>query len=503
MSQISRRQFLQSAGGITFLALTPVGRSLFAAPGGNKAQMPLFTALPYVQPGAGSKLVENAETFVVAWQTEAKAADFRCEYGPTERYGKTAPIEQTQLWAGNEDKDARIHYSAHPNKLKLGTRYYYRVWCNGEVLFAGYLTTRQPRGTRIRFATFGDNSYGGDADRAIAFRAYEQHPDFIMNTGDNVYDGGRNGEYEDHWFPIYNNDKASPETGAPLLRSVPFYTVLANHDVRDQKPGGGPCANFDRERDYLAYYTAMHLPMNGPNPPIPTTCIGDAARIADFKRAAGARYPRMANYSYDYGDAHFLCLDSNVYLDPSDEALVNWIENDLKSTDALWKFVTYHHPAYNVGKVHFTEQHMRVLSPLFEKYDVDFVFHGHEHNYQRTKPFRFAPRDTSAVHKIDSSNRLVPGQFTIDEAFDGARNNRPDGVIYLTTGAGGAHLYDTELTNDRSKWLHKRDDNAPYAAQVFADRHSLTIFEIAGKTLDMKQVDENGVTIDRLRVRKA
>ena len=251
MPHISRRQFLQSAGGVTFLALTPIARSLFAATDNNKAAWPLFTALPYVQPGANSKLIEGAETFVIAWQTENKAADFRCEYGTTERYGKSAPIENTKVWAGNDvGKDERIHYSAHPDKLKLGTRYYYRVWCNGQVLFAGYLTTRQPRGTRIRFAAFGDNSYGGDSDRAIAFRAYEQHPDFIMNTGDNVYNGGRNGEYEDHWFPIYNNDKASPATGAPLLRSVPFYTVLANHDVRDQKPGGGPCANFDRERDY-------------------------------------------------------------------------------------------------------------------------------------------------------------------------------------------------------------------------------------------------------------
>ncbi len=503
MANISRRQFLQSAGGVTFLALTPIARSLFAATDNNNAKWPLFTALPYVQPGANSKLIENAETFVIAWQTEAKAADFRCEYGTTERYGQSAPIEQTKVWAGNEEKDGRIHYSAHPTKLKLGTRYYYRVWCNGEELFAGYLTTRQPRGTRIRFATFGDNSYGGDADRAIAFRTYEQHPDFVMNTGDNVYDGGRNGEYEDHWFPIYNNDKASPETGAPLLRSVPFYTVLANHDVRDQKPGGGPCANFDRERDYLAYYTAMHLPMNGPQPPFPTTCIGDEGRIQDFKRAAGARYPKMANYSYDYGDAHFLCMDSNVYVDPSDEGMIQWIENDLKSTDAIWKFVTFHHPAYNVGNAHFKEQHMRVLSPLFEKHNVDFVLHGHEHNYQRTKPFRFASGDESKVHKINSSDRLIPGQFTIDNAFDGAKNNKPQGIIYLTTGAGGAHLYDTEFTNDPSKWLHPQDDNAPYVAQVFADRHSLTIFEIAGKTLDMKQVDENGKIIDRLRVKKA
>lgn len=500
MSQLSRRQFLQSAGGITFLALSPLGcsRNMFAAPG-NRADWPLFTALPYVQPGADSKLTEGAESIVIAWQTEAKAARFRCEYGPTERYGQTAPIEQIKVWA--EDA-GRLHYAARPDTLKLGTRYYYRVWCNGEILFAGYLTTRQPRGARIRFAAFGDNSYGGDADRAIAFRAYEQNPDFVMNTGDNVYNSGLNSEYEDHWFPIYNNDKASLETGAPLLRSVPFYTVLANHDVRGRDVSGGSCADFDRDRDSLAYYTAMHLPCNGPNPAFPTPLIGDQNRIDGFKNAAGIRYPNMANYSFDYGDAHFLCLDSNIYLDPSDQSLIDWIEDDLKNTDAMWKFVTYHHPAYNIGKEHYSEQHMRVLSPTFEKYKVDFIFHGHEHNYQRTRPFRFVPEDTAAAHKINSSGRLVPGEFTIDDKFDGARNTRPNGVIYLTTGAGGAHLYDTEFTNDPSKWLHPQDNNAPYVAQVFADRHSLTMFDIGGKTLDMKQVDENGKIIDRLRVRK-
>ncbi len=499
MSNLTRRRFLQAAGGITFLALSPIGCSSFAAPG-NKAGWPLFTALPYVQPGAGSQLVNGAESLIIAWQTEDKAANFRCEYGATERYGQRATIEQSKVWAGDT---GRLHYAARPDKLKLGTRYYYRVWCNGEVLFAGYFTTRQPRGARIRFAAFGDNAYGGDADRAIAFRAYQQNPDFVMNTGDNVYNSGLNSEYEDHWFPIYNHDQASLETGAPLLRSVPFYTVLANHDVRGRDANGGSCADFDRDRDSLAYYTAMHLPQNGPTPAFPTPLIGDLTRINDFKSAAATRYPNMANYSFDYGDAHFLCLDSNIYLDPSNRDLIDWIADDLKSTDALWKFVTYHHPAYNIGEQHYREQHMRVLSPTFEQHKVDFVLHGHEHNYQRTRPFRFVPRENSAVHKINSSNRLISGQFTIDVQFDGAKNTAPDGVIYLTTGAGGAYLYDTEFTNDPSKWLHPQDDNAPYVAQVFADRHSLTMFEIGGKTLEMKQVDENGEIIDRLRVTKA
>ena len=43
----------------------------------------------------------------------------------------------------------------------------------------------------------------------------------------------------------------------------------------------------------------------------------------------------MANYSYDYGDAHFLCLDSNVYVDPTNAALQSWIAA-IGSIVAFW-----------------------------------------------------------------------------------------------------------------------------------------------------------------------
>ena len=54
---ISRRDFLRSAGGLTVFALTPLDRGLFAAtvPAGGP-RLPLFTTLPYIQPGSGSVL---------------------------------------------------------------------------------------------------------------------------------------------------------------------------------------------------------------------------------------------------------------------------------------------------------------------------------------------------------------------------------------------------------------------------------------------------------------
>ena len=500
---LTRRQFLRAAGGVTFLALTPTGTGLFAAPSGGGPLLPLFTVLPYIQPGPASALVDGHESLVVAWQTQDRPADFAVEFGRSQSYGRTAPLASASRFSGDaDDGEPRLNYTAMLTGLSLKTTYYYRVRGNGRTLAEGYFHTRKPRGAACRFVAFGDNSFGDISDRAVAYQAYKARPDLVMNTGDNVYDDGLDGEYNRYFFPVYNNSEAGPTVGAPLLRSVPFYTVIANHDAHQKDVHKNPVADFDKNPDSLAYYTAMSLPLNGPDTARPTPTVGPDARLAEFRRAAGPRFPRQSNYSFDYADAHFLCLDANVYVDPTDAALQAWIERDLSGTDAIWKFVVYHHPAFNVGAEHYQEQHMRVLSPLFERHGVDFALHGHEHTYQRTKPLRFAPKDTSLAAAVNAKDRRVSGTFTLDEAFDGRRHTKAEGVIYVTTGAGGKHLYDVDYTGDPAKWLHPEDNNTAYVANFISDRHSLTVFDLDGRTLRMAQIDENGREIDRITVTK-
>ena len=503
---ISRRQFLRAAGGVTFLALTPVGAGLFAAPslGPDVPLLPLFTVLPYLQPGEASTLVEGQESLIVAWQTQAQPADFSVEFGISKLYGQTARTRSTSRFSGNpEDGEPRLNYTSNLTGLSLNKTYYYRVRGGGQTLAEGYFHTRKARGTKTRFVAFGDNSFGDISDRAIAYQTYKARPDFVMNTGDNVYEGGLDNEYARYFFPVYNSTEAGPDLGAPLLRSVPFYTVIANHDVHWRNLLKHPVADFAKDPDALAYYTAMSMPLNGPDPAQPTPLVGPAKRLEAFHQTAGPRFPRQANYSFDYADAHFLCLDSNIYIDPTDASLQAWIEKDLSSTDALWKFVVYHHPAFNVGAEHFEEQHMRVLSPLFEKHGVDIALHGHEHTYQRTVPLKFLPTDSTKAAQTNSSDRRTPGTFTLDTVFDGKTHTTPLGVIYVTTGAGGKHLYDVDYTGAPAKWLLPDDGSTPYVASFISDRHSLTVFELEGKTLTMTQVDESGREIDRIKVTKA
>lgn len=503
-TSLSRRQFLRSAGGISFLALAPIGRGLFGAAAPLKPMaVPVFTALPYIQPGPESKLVPGAEIARLAWQTERTEADFAVHFGLDNTYGRQAEILRTSRdYSGRGDKGARFNYVCAFGGLELGTEYRYRVRCNGETIAEGYFTTRQPRGRKVRFVAFGDNSFGDPSERAIAYQAYRVNPDFIQNTGDNVYEAGLDSEYARHFFPVYNADHASPNIGAPLLRSIPFYTVLANHDVEGKHPESKiPCADFATSADALAYYTNFHFPLNGLTAPAyPTVTFGPEKRLADFQACAGARFPTMANYSYDAGDAHFLCLDSNNYTDATDVAFQQWVAADLKGSDARWKFVTFHHGAFNVGVHHRYEQQMRVLAPIFEAHGVNFVLSGHEHNYQRTVPLRFNPKDTSKAHKIHTKDRIITGDFKLDLAFDGEKRTKADGVIYITTGAGGKYLYDPEYNGDPAKWVVPEDNNLAYTTRMISDRHSFTVFDLERDELLMRQIDEQGNEIDRIRL---
>ena len=505
-SSVSRREFLRSAGGVTFLALTPVGSNVFAAPAADpSARLPLFTVLPYIQPGSQSVLEAGQESMIVAWQTLPKAADFAVDFGPTKSYGGSAVIGHVPRLSGrNDEVEGRFNWTAAIGGLQLGHKYFYRVRGNGQTLAEGYFTTRQPRGGKIRFVSFGDNSYGDVSDRAIAYYAYKQNPDFVMNCGDNVYESGRDHEYQRYFFPVYNANTAGPGEGAPLLRSVPFYGIVGNHEVQDKDGDGNEIADFGKNPDVLGFFTALHLPLNGPSKlSYPMPIMGPRKNVDAFREAAGGRFPRMANYSFDYGDAHFLCLDSNRYLDPNDEALQAWIKADLSSTDALWKFVVYHHPAFNVGDEHYETQHMRVLTPLLEAHGVDFVLSGHEHNYQRPRPLKFTPAGPGKSAAVCARDRKVPGTFTIDTTFDGVTKTRPNGILYIVTGAGGKHLYDAGWTDTPDKWKRVEDGHVDYVVKMVTDRHSLSVFDIDGPRVTMTQIDETGEEIDRIVVTKA
>jgi len=330
----------------------------------------------------------------------------------------------------------------------------------------------------------------------IANGIYKANPDFVAFAGDLVYEYGLISEYKTKFWPIYNADKANA-VGVPLMRSTLFVGAVGNHDA-DTK-------DLDKYPDALAYYLFWDQPLNGPigqagGAFVPVLKASDANRKA-FTDAAGNRYPRMANFSFNYGNAHWTVLDADTYVDWTDSTLQAWVAADLaNSKDATWHFVLYHHPGFSSSREHFEQQQMRLLAPIFEKGNVDIVFNGHVHNYQRSFPMHFKPdnKGTLMVGGKDNKTprgRVVNGNWTLDKTFNGKTNTKPNGVIYIVSGAGGQTLYNPEQQANPDTWQK-------FTTKFISTIHSFTQVDINGKTLQLSQVDVNGKDVDAIKITK-
>ncbi len=230
--------------------------------------------------------------------------------------------------------------------------------------------------------------------------------------------------------------------------------------------------------------------------------IGPEANKKAFLDAAGKAFPRMANFSFDYGDVHWTVIDSNATVDWTNRELREWVERDLAAArGATWRFVSFHHPGFNSSKTHFDEQYMRILASIFEDGKVDVVFSGHVHNYQRSFPLRFAPaKEHNASPAIGKDGqrpkqRHVDGKWTLDKTFNGQTDTTPEGVIYLVTGAGGQHLYNPEQQDDPASW---QEFTYKHVSKVF----SLTVVDVDGPTLTIRQMTPDGEEVDHFVVTK-
>lgn len=452
-----------------------------------------FIAKPYLQVGHASA----RDALALLWHAPDADAEWSVEYqaGADHGWAKAkAPSHRTVDLPGVAPH--RV-YRAELAGLAPGGTFEYRVRKGGEVVFSAGARAPKAADQAYRFAVFGDCGAGTPEEKAIADQAFRARPDFVMIPGDIIYDRGRVAEYREQFWPVYNADEPSPSRGAPLLRSTLFVAAPGNHDtdLRDPEKMGGN----------LAYYYYWDQPLNGPigregGPFVQSLASMPEAFRKGLVRAAGEAYPRMANFSFDYGNAHWTVIDSNPYVDWTDSALKEWVAKDLAAArGATWRFVAFHHPGFNSAREHFEQQQMRLLAPLFEAGKADIVFSGHVHNYQRSYPLRFAP-DRGSIPLLGrdgktSRGRLANGRWFLDKSFDGRSDTTPEGVIYVVTGAGGQHLYNPEQQDDRDSWQGFTDK---FVSKV----HSLTVADVKGTTLTVRQVSAGGEELDRFVVTK-
>lgn len=300
--------------------------------------------------------------------------------------------------------------------LAAGEAYYYQVIAADDAggrieSTLSSFQTAVPPGRAFTFAMIGDTQAQPEVVRRISELAWSHRPNFVCVAGDLVTTGAEKTHWTEHFFPNMR----------PLIERVPLFPALGNH-----------------EGNAKHYYDYMNLP--------------------------DPEY----YYSYSYGDADFFVLDTQKPLGSASEQYT-WLENALRGSKAVWKFVIHHKPVYTsdendygntwIGPSELGDGNVRNLVPLYERYGVDIVFNGHIHVYERTFPIR--------------ENRAVE------------RN----GVVYLTIGGGGGHLEEFAPFN-------------PWFSEKKARTHHFCHISVNGGLLRVQAIDDKGTLFDQFEIHK-
>ena len=184
----------------------------------------------------------------------------------------------------------------------------------------------------LRLAVAGDIGDSGrrlDATAAAIGRLAGDDPfDLLLLLGDNVYPAGD---------PARIPDTVYKPFGPVLERGTALLAILGNHDV---VKGQGD-----------AQLAALGMP---------------------------GRW-----WSVERSGVLIVGLDSNR---PDDPDQLAWLERTLRDTGAAWKIVALHHPPYSAGYQGSNTVARDAFTPLFERYGVQLVLSGHDHDYQRSRP---------------------------------------------------------------------------------------------------------------------
>ena len=288
-------------------------------------------------------------------------------WGTTSGAGNTIGRSSTPHGRGFVRINSR-DYPTGDNWVKISglspdTDYDYVVYIDDRRVGAGVFRTWPETSQKLAFFVIGD--YGNDSSgqhrvaaamwREFLRRSQTDYPiRFVLTTGDNIYGWGwpimlGTGDRDSHWrnrfFVPYEE----------VLRRVPFYPTLGNHDCKESESAG----------DLPVYLDNFFFPSGSPE-----------------------QY-----YRFNYANfADFFALDSTTcsltesaaqYLELGEQ--FKWLRAILPASKALWKIPYFHHPPFTAGPNHDPRlKELRHLVRLFQDTNVAVVFNGHEHNFQYT-----------------------------------------------------------------------------------------------------------------------
>jgi len=392
---------------------------------------------PYLQ-------MSTANSMVIRWRTNI-ATDSRINFSD----------RQAQLDQFVEDNTTTTEHEILLSGLNPNTRYYYSIGTTAAVLDGGdgsyfFETNPMPGATTpSRIWVIGDAGTA-NADQAAVYNAYKdytgaKYTDLWLMLGDNAYSNGTDAQYQAAVFNMY----------ADMLKQTPLYATLGNHDglSADSATESGP------------YYNIFTLPRAG--------------------EAGGISSGTEAYYSFDYGNIHFVSLDSYGSDRSANGAMMQWLVTDLQNNSKEWLIAFWHHPPYSKGSHNSDSEielsNMReIFLPVLESYGVDMVLTGHSHSYERSKLINGHYGLSST---FSNTNVIDAGDGRIDGG--GVYVKQPlvanGGTVYAVAGSSGQTSGGTL--------------NHP-AMYVSLNELGSMILDIEDKTLDVKFIDSNGYIRD-------
>ncbi|MFM8359796.1 MAG: metallophosphoesterase, partial [Verrucomicrobiota bacterium] len=362
---------------------------------GIQPGLPNVTRGPYLQ-----NVTPDAIT--LRWRTSVNS-DSRVRYGTS----------ADNLAATAASATLKTEHEIRLTGLAPDTLYYYAIGNSEADLASGvdyFFYTAPPAGTDqpLRFWVLGDAGTASAGQVAVR-NAYQnfngtRYTDLILLLGDNAYSNGTDTEYQTKLFDIY----------PAAFRATPVFSTIGNHDTASLT---NPNLNT----------TPYFLIFNHP-----TAAEGGGV-------ASGTeRY-----YSFNYGNVHFVCLDSMTSDKTSAGPMLTWLQQDLAQNTADWLVAFFHHPPYSKGSHDsdteaFLVQMRQNALPILESYGVDLVLCGHSHSYERS----FLLNGHYGLSTtLTSAMKLGAGSGREDDtgayAKAGVGPNPNQGAVYVVPGSAG------------------------------------------------------------------
>lgn len=308
----------------------------------------------------------------------------------------------------------------------------------------------------------GDCGTGNNDARTVRDAYYNyigsNHTDMMLFLGDNAYNDGTDQQYQDALFENMYEDK---------LQNTIAWSCLGNHD--------GHSADSDSQTG--PYYDIFSFPTAG--------------------ESGGMASGTEAYYSFDYGNVHFIILDSYETDRSIGGAMYNWCLSDVQNTTAKWIVAIWHHPPYTKGS-HDSDLESNLIQmrerflPILEDNGVDLILSGHSHSYERSYYLNghYGSSNTfnSATHTIGDSgngNGKTDGNGAYRRAINGPDEGK--GTVYITTGSAGK--------------ISSGDLNHQAMYYSVSDLGSC-ILEINTDTLNVKFLRETGAIEDYFTITK-